>query len=60
MPTRTPTFLAFLLSKEKDIDEFKEKRRPKVTKVVGKPTECLDADPTDQDQTNETHEAEEQ
>lgn len=30
------SFLAFLLSKEKDIDEFKEKRRPKATKVIGK------------------------
>jgi len=32
------SFLGFLLSKEKDIDEFKEKRRPKVTRlVVGQP-----------------------
>jgi predicted RecB family nuclease len=30
------SFLAFLLSKEKDVDGFREKRRPKVTKLIGK------------------------
>jgi hypothetical protein len=29
------SFLAFMLSKEKDIDEFKDKKRPKVTRLVG-------------------------
>lgn len=42
------SFLAFLLSKEKDIDEFKEKRRPKVTKLIGKHAKGPDAGPTDQ------------
>jgi len=40
------SFLAFLLSKEKDIDEFKEKRRPKVTKLIGKHAKGPDAGPS--------------
>lgn len=42
------SFLGFLLSKEKDIDEFKEKRRPKVTEVVGGNREGGNESPPDQ------------
>jgi hypothetical protein len=51
------TFLGFLLSKEKDIDEFEEKRRPKVTKLIGKHTQSLDAGTMVQGNANEPQEA---
>jgi predicted RecB family nuclease len=47
---RRKSFLAFLLSKEKDLDEFKEKRRPKATKLIGKHAKGPDVGPTDQDE----------
>jgi hypothetical protein len=54
------SFLAFLLSKEKDIDGFKEKRRPKVTKLIGKHVAGQDGGPMVQKKSNETQQAEEQ
>jgi hypothetical protein len=44
------SFLRFLLSKEKDIDQFKEKRRPKVTRVVGRSEESEAHGPPDSDE----------
>jgi hypothetical protein len=44
------SFLGFLLSQEEDIDEFKEKRRPKVTKRVGGNAEGADLFSPDHDQ----------
>lgn len=43
------SFLGFLLSKKKDIDDFKEKRRPKVTKRVGGNSDGADAESPDHD-----------
>jgi hypothetical protein len=53
------SFLAFLLSKEKDIDGFKEKRRAKVTKLAGKNAKVPDGGPTVQGEASEMEEAEE-
>ena len=51
-------FLGFLLSKEKDIDEFKEKRRPKGTKLIGKHVEDPNVGSMNQDKANESQETE--
>lgn len=53
------SFMAFLLSKLKDVDEYKEKRRPKVTKAVGRNAERLDSQSTENDQMIETHKTKE-
>jgi predicted RecB family nuclease len=44
------SFLAFLLSKEKDIDQFKRKKRVKVTKAVGGIDDELDGGPANGDE----------
>ena len=51
------TFLGFLLSKEKYVDEFNEKRRPKVTRLIGKNAQSMDAGPVDQGKAIEQQEA---
>lgn len=42
------SFLSFLISKEKDIDQFKEPKRPKSSKLVG-PAKCDREDPFEQE-----------
>jgi len=46
------SFLAFLLSKEKDVDQFRGRQRRKATKLVGGNAEAPNAGSIDQDQGN--------
>jgi hypothetical protein len=54
------SFLPFMLSKKKDIDEFKEPRRPKVSKRVSGDAKNSDSCQSDQGKSNESRKVNEE